>query len=518
MNSTVARKSVPNAIRPWQILLLTIFSLLLATPKPANADTAVIVGGGYKLAGSQGQIELNVTWVQQVLKNAGLSVRTYFTDGTDSANDVYVIGSDTESLDYEALVRTFDDVDSALTRYHSNTVPDNLGNTNVETLLPTLSKVWSDNTSVPLLVYNGHGGPSSDKPDQVTLKLWNDTRLTARELHSELEKNNTDLKFVFTQCYSGGFHRIAYKESSDGLLLSDAKRCGFTSESPWRLAEGCSASIETSDYRDYTTYFFAALDGTTRDGDPLTGNADRDSDGVVSLREAHLYTLENAHSTDLSRSTSEDFLTSWQPAIDRWLPRRPELPDNEYTQLFGKLASRLNFENAEPSAESNPSAKQIRARLKSNTTNMDKLNNTVYQLNNTIRNSRRTLQQAAITRWPELQSPYSAAYEDLIEKGTLAEINDWLAEQPEYPPLRENQNKLKNLANSLLETERNATQMLKLLRLRKLAWLKSDIYSKGSAADRERYERLLACESEPLANPQTGRQGERGTSVAETSQ
>ena len=71
------------------------------------ADNAVIVGGGYDLRGSQAQIELNVKWVQQVLKRAELPVHTFFTDGLNEEVDVYRVGGDDGAIAYEALARVF---------------------------------------------------------------------------------------------------------------------------------------------------------------------------------------------------------------------------------------------------------------------------------------------------------------------------------------------------------------------------------------------------------------------------
>jgi len=152
------------------------FIAMLLVGKSYATDTAIVVGGGYKLSGSQGQIEKNVKWVQSVLKEAGVSVYTYFTDGNDPAVDVHVIDSaSTAKPELEALARVFGDIEGALTRRHSNTVADNQGSTRASELMPALSNILSDTEGVPLLVFNGHGGPSRKGQDEVTLKLWDET-------------------------------------------------------------------------------------------------------------------------------------------------------------------------------------------------------------------------------------------------------------------------------------------------------------------------------------------------------
>jgi len=481
-------------VRSRHLLAVPLFvTALLVAGKNLSADTAIVVGGGYKLAGSQGQIEKNVKWVQEVLKDAGVSVHTYFTDGTDPGVDVHVIDSVTDvKPELEALARVFGDIEAALTRNHSNTVVDNQGTTKADELMPALSNLLSDASGVPLFVFNGHGGPSPNKQDEVTLKLWEDTKVTARQLHELLDEGSSDLRYVFTQCYSGGFHRLAYKDSQSGLELADATRCGFTSESAWRLAEGCSASIDSADYRDYTTFFFAALSGKTRNNEVVANVVDSDADGEISLRDAHLYTLENAYSTDLSRSTSEDFLDQWLPWLDRWLPASATLPENEYAELSQKLASRLGFEEAVPNGKE--IRKVMQAREQRHQEHLLEANG-IYREQRGIA---RKLQKQAFERWPEIASPYTQSFVSLAASGELKAVDVWLSEQPQYQTLREHQLRLHELTDLMLEAERDVIQVRKLMRLRRLARIKGSLYEKGSEEHIASYERLLACENLPL--------------------
>ncbi len=474
---------------------------LLAAPlsvsSPVRAETAIIVGGGYQLSSSQGQIELNVKWAQEVLKRSGLRVHTFFTDGDDPAVDVHVASSGIDAtIENEALTRVFSDMRSAWTHYHSNTVKDLSGGTQADQLLPAITRILSDDSPgdlPPLLVYNGHGGPSTNTADNVTLKLWNKTQVTAKEMHTLLEEDKTDLRFVLTQCYSGGFHRLAYENSSEGLALSSAQRCGFTAESSWRMSEGCSASINTEDYRDYTTFFFAALDGATRDGEPLSSPVkDYDADGLTSLRDAHLHTIENAHSTDLSRSTSEDYLSASQPWLQRWLPPKNLVPDNEYGELYRTLLARHQI------ADDQSAAKTIRTQLNKYEGIGQSLKRKLNRIAYDAHVASMALRQQSIARWPALAAPYEDSYINLISSGELTQINQWLNEQADYTTLRELQLQIPSLTDSLLDAERNAVQMRKLLRLRKLARLKAELYDTGNQQHITDYERLVSCESMPL--------------------
>ena len=322
----------------------SLLSLALLGAGAASADEAVLIGGGYTLQGSQGQIELNVRWVGNILAERGLPTTTFFTDGDAPGPDVHFAQpADAPGGPLEPLARVFGDLALERRRYREHAVPDVAGTTRRDALEPALGTLFERTSDEPLLlVYNGHGRQSPAAPAGVTLHLWDDTEMTARELHALLGRHRGDapdpFRFVFTQCYSGGFHRLAYADADDGLALADTPRCGFTAESAYRLAEGCSAGVDIGDYRDYTTFFFAALADRERDGTVLDRDPDTDADGTVTLREAHLHALEKAWSTDLSRSTSEDWLEAWQPWQLRWLPQPPSPPDNEYAELFRRLA------------------------------------------------------------------------------------------------------------------------------------------------------------------------------------
>lgn len=483
--------------------IFLLVSLLMVTINSARADQAILIGGGYNINGSQGQIELNVNWVQQVLKKANLPVITFFTDGDDPAPDVHYLqqeGTDepAEALDelakqLEPLARLFENQTINRQRYRNHIIPDVAGSTQADLLEDALTDILNSAPDDPtLIVYNGHGRQSSSTTDKVTMELWNDTQMTAAQLHSILETSNAPSRFIFTQCYSGGFHRLAYKNPESGLALSNANRCGFTAESAYRLSEGCSASIDSNDYRDYTTFFFAALNGYDRNGEILPVNTDINGDGEVSLREAHLYTLENAHSTDLSRSTSEDYLSSWQPWYLKWSAGKAGLPNNEYAKLFRDLAGKHGIP-----LSGNP-AKNIRAKMKSHVAATNDLVTRYNEIADDFYDIQQDLIYEAKSRWPALIGPYTAAFQSLVASGEILDVAQWVEEQPSYKQLLDLQLESENIANSLLDAERNITQMQKLLEFRKLAKIKNQIYQHGSQREIRDYESLVSCEDQPL--------------------
>jgi len=469
-----------------------------------RADQAVLIGGGYNINGSQGQIELNVRWVQDVLKQSELPVTTFFTDGDDPRPDVHYMQSSVPTGEHstgydqlveqlEPLARLFGNHTHNLQRYRNHEVPDVIGSTQADKLGPALTDILKSSPDDPtLIVYNGHGRQSNTSTDRVTMELWNDTQMTASELHTILDNSKAPSRFVFTQCYSGGFHRLAYANSESGLELSSTPRCGFTAESAYRLAEGCSASIDTKDYRDYTTYFFAALKGYDRSGEILPVDTDTDRDGQISLREAHFYTLENAHSTDLSRSTSEDYLSTWQPWFLKWAAGKSGLPNNEYAKLFRNLAGRHGIP-----LNGNP-AKNIRAKMDAYNKATSDLITKRDELHRKLKTVRQELINAAKNKWPSLVSPYTASFQTMAASGEMLQVAQWIEEQTSYRSLVELQIENSNITNSLLDAERNLTQMQKLLEFRKLAKIKHQLYQYGSNQQVKDYESLVSCESQPL--------------------
>ena len=485
-------------------VLILLFGLSLSSIKTVQADQAILIGGGYNPNGSQGQIELNVKWVQSVLKKANLPVTTFFTDGDDPNPDVHYLHQasdstepstvDTLAAQLEPVARLFQNQVANQRRYRNHNIEDVQQGTVADTLAQAIEDILESNPDEPnLIVFNGHGRQSKNSVDKVTMELWNDTSMTATELHSILNTSKAPNRFVFTQCYSGGFHRLAYENPEQGLTLSDTTRCGFTAESAYRLAEGCSAAVDTDDYRDYTTYFFAALDGYDRNGKLLPVETDTNGDGNVSLREAHFYTIENAHSTDLPRSTSEDYLAAWQPWFLKWTTERPILQNNEYAKLFRTLAGRHDIPLA-----GNP-AKAIRKNMQFYFNIADDLTTQQIDLQSSIANVQKTLINAAESKWPSLSKPYTAMFHAMSASGENIQVANWLREQPDYQKLVDLQNKDDAIMRTLLENERDLTQMHKMLHFRNIARLKRQIYEYGTPEQISDYEKLVACEDTPLS-------------------
>ncbi len=470
--------------------------LCIALNTVAMADEKVILlGGGYKLEGSQGQIELNLKWVQQLLEQKRKAINVYYTDGNGENPDVFLQTPIEDSLEnLQPLARIFGQHAVNSFSYRNHQVEGVLSETIASVLEPTLIDIFKKTNpdDSMLFVYNGHGSPSSSGAEKVALKLWGDTRLSAKQFHGLLDQFNedADFRYIFTQCYSGGFHRVVYDDPAKGHKLAEGQRCGFTAESSWRQSEGCSASIDIGDYRDYTTFFFAAINGKDRLGQALAADPDHNADGITDMREAHMYTLEHAHSTDLSRSSSEDYLEQWQPWFLKWIPKDGTLPDNEYAGLARAVA----INNELPEEDFVQSARKKGDDYRKAYTS---LHGEKIALREKAESIRMVILNKATAKWPQLKTPYTFAYKQLLlEKINL--VQNWILAQEGFNELRALQNKDPNLEKQLLDLERNIAQTEKILRFRQLAFLQDWLYKYGKEQDIKDYESLVSCESSPL--------------------
>jgi hypothetical protein len=188
-----------------------------------------------------------------------------------------------------------------------------------ETLKSTLGALHAGDSL--LLLYSGHGSKAPDDTSANALRLWGLSRYDVRELAGAFREVPRDaaVRFILPQCFSGAFVRSIYADPSRPRLESvTGNVCGFVSVSDDSESEGCTPGIDSGDYRDYASHFFNALVGIRQTGEPLGRKADLNGDAAVSFAEAHLDAYIHTISTDVPRTTSEEFLERWEP----WYVRR----------------------------------------------------------------------------------------------------------------------------------------------------------------------------------------------------
>jgi hypothetical protein len=479
-----------NAMRRAAVL---IAGLLFGASSAHALDHVWIIGGGPYPGHSQAQIEFNVNWVIQVL-NAGAGARqlhVYYTDGSTTGRDVVLWQAPAESkASLQPLARVFGEHGPNGERYYSNRIPNVQAGTEASDLKARLEKDFSELKpgDRALLIYNGHG--LQDQNDSA----GNTLRLSVREVDQIMSRIDptVPVRFVFTQCYSGGFARLMHPQARDTLALGEANRCGFFAESEDRMSEGCSASIKVGDYRDYSTYFFAALNGRTRTGETIGVNPDRNGDNVVSLHEAHLFALSQAHNADLPRSTSEVFLERWQPWYLRWIDTGAE-PDNVYGRMAREVAKKNDLPESGPSL-----VREVRARRQALAEKMAELEKEQESLGKEVKTLQKEIRKDIGLRWPEALSPYTLNFVQFLRKD-LDAAQDFILSHPRYPDLVAKQDRRTALEfDEMSNLDRDITQLDKILRLRNLARLQSQFERHATEQERGWYQRLQSCEGQPL--------------------
>ena len=466
--------------------VISLFCALWFTVGALQADQRIIqIGGGNRIDNSQGQIEDNVIWLSKILKKSSSDVANFFAAGNGGVKDVSLYGGPREGSPMDVLARVFDGRDASRLAFKSNDVPDLSGSMRKDEILSSLS-VLLDKAEPGrdiLLIYNGHGGNDDDDVRLNTLKVWGDERLTVPEMDKILDRapGNATVRFIFPQCYSGAFYYLIFEDPYSDKL-SGQTRCGFFSESAYEQSEGCALSTNKDEYRDYSTYFFAPLNGETRSGSALPVSADRNQDGVVSYRESHLYALMVGESKDLSRSSSEMYLESWVPWYLRW--ESVENRESEYWKIAEYVAQKhaLSMDGkvlGKLKKQLQGSIDSVMMRQKEYLTKLAKLSSEI--------------KDEIVLKWPEVLHPYTKSYIDLIN-GNLKEIVADVERLPAYSELVELQDALARLNQEELGLQRDKAQIDKILRLKNLARLERRFERFAGDREKQAYRRLLDCE------------------------
>jgi len=473
--------------------VLTFLALIaLSHSALVHAETRVwLIGGGNTLENSQGQIEENVRWLQSVFREQGVSVKTFYTDGSGEDHDVvYFAHAEERDPIWEPILRVYGSGLSYAQRTRRNSLLSVDGGTEKSLLIDALVEDFNsleDDDSV-LLVYNGHGDINTNDTRKNSLMLWQDSRLSIKELDDVLDQAPASIpvRFVLTQCFSGSFSSLIY-ENPYSDTLSEQPRCGFLAESDRREAEGCDLGTNQAEFRDYTTYFFAALQQETRIGEsiPLT-EIDLDRSGDVSFHEAHVYTLANAYSTDLSRSTRETYIEKWEPWFLRWNSFAETDAGNDYAYA----ASAVRSEHKLP---------EDGLKLLLKRRELERSEKAKYR---ELKNARQAVKAQQEHIKGLLEMPFEPKQLDDLPPKSLEDLAEQIQTLEEYNDLVRLQGEVEALNAQKLQLDRDYTQAEKLIRLSRLARLIDQFGRYSNSESREDFNRITSCEDGRL-NPAT---------------
>ena len=469
--------------------------IVLAASSPAlAADYSLLIGGGSNPGRTQFSIESNVIWFERIFQEAGFDQTiTLFGSGGANSVEVNYLAEDTESSAYASLALVFDSVEKNRLRFRpsevTNAAPRPLTQETLGSELDQLASSMGEDDSL-LLTYSGHGGRGGS-PGSNYLYLWHNTDMSAEEMQSHLLEADpgATVRFVLPQCFSGGFSAMPFQnlDFQEGLAKGPMM-CGFTSVAENQLSEGCTASVNTDDYRDYASFLFGAVSGESRDGTPMRIQADTNGDTQVSLREAHLYTVGHVHSTDVPRSTSEEFLLAMEPWTQRWASYQSAGIDNEFTEVVQALAG--DFDSVVGTREF---LMEISRRLREHASTVAAAEQKKQATREQIKDLQRSLRSELLIVWPQLASPYTEAYQQLIQT-KLDDIASWLAERQDFRRLRTLHQDYSEQVTELIDLQRELAGFHRIQRLLKLSRLHEYVIRKGDKQVRETYLALRSCE------------------------
>ncbi len=296
----------------------SLFLVGLAWGVPLRAaDYFLTIGGGYSPAGNQVSLEKNVRYFQRVLEQfypKGVDHTILFADGDDPGRDLQFRPRETGMTEArEAIAHIFGQTRHLYDHYRDHELEGVRGpsaKSELESWVGRMKDKLQPGDRVVIYV-TAHGGraPNRKTPYNTRLYLWNNQSITMRDFTAQLDRlpESVPVAVVMVQCYSGGFSHVIYQGGDASKGVAPHLRCGFFATVHTRGAAGCTPEINEENYHEYSTYFWAAVSGTTRTGKPVSG-ADLDGDGRVSFSEAHAYALSQSTTIDISVKTSDVLL------------------------------------------------------------------------------------------------------------------------------------------------------------------------------------------------------------------
>ncbi len=303
------------------------------TAKPASLPIRVlIVSGGPTPDYNQYAIESNARYLESLTARAR-SQRIYFADGSKTSRTISTlepVPNRREELALAWILNQDSPADRVVFRAPRLRRLDGAATkSNVVKAVETFAR------NVPagekgLLYFTGHGLTGRkmgllglrtvEDAQNTTYSLWRDETISTRELASALKNwpAKAPLTLVMVQCHAGGFANVLFEGGDPAKPIVNRDFCGFFAATGERQAAGCTSEVDERNYQDFTTHFFAALSGISRDGRRITG-ADWDQNGQVSGLEALSWANLHDKSIDVPLCTSDQFLRAIFPTSDATL-------------------------------------------------------------------------------------------------------------------------------------------------------------------------------------------------------
>jgi hypothetical protein len=464
------------------------------------APQALIIGGGPNPQSDQVGIESNVRYVSRLLP-PGTHLAILFADGsTTNATVEYEANPHADdppatpgARAFSLLFDTDSDDDSSL-KYR----PPKLTKIDGPSQLPSITSQFdrigrelADSPAPLFLYFTGHGSQSGGLRSHSEFDLWGrNASLSPAELARQLKKipASTPIVLVMAQCFSGGFGDLLFDGGDPTGDYLDRDFAGFYAATPDRVSAGCTDAVNEAEYKDFTSYFFAALTGQDRLGHKVTG-ADYDKDGHVGMDEAYAYSLIADESLDVPVASSDFFLRRFVKTEDEDIFKTPYSKALGWTTPAQKaaiesLSKRLRLSGEDQLGDAYGEIDAVSRRRPRQREAM-----------NRYRKAEAALRNSLLQRWPALTNPKSSRYADAKKSATR-----WLdgqAKTPEVTELFAADDALTVIENGPEYTMRQ-TLLLRYVRLAKSVILAHQLEASGDKDLIAKWDRLKKAEARPF--------------------
>ncbi|MCG8586933.1 MAG: hypothetical protein MI757_19690, partial [Pirellulales bacterium] len=330
------------------------------------------------------------------------------------------------------------------------------------------------------------------------LMLWNNESIDAKAFAGMPGKLPAEASVVIVavQCYSGGFADLIFNEADRKKGVNAARRCGFFATVHDRPAAGCTPDINEADYKEYSTYFWAALRGKTRTGQSIDP-PDYDGNGTISFDEAHAFALIESNSIDISISTSDAFLRSISKTSDKKIkglltresPLAQLLP--HATPAQRKVIEQLSAEFKLSGSNRGKDAKKLADKLSAEKKNAEKEHKTK---SGEYKKLAKDIRTAIVVKWPELTNTFNPRAIDLLANHG-DEVRKAIEAHPKFKQFWKLQEEAAAAAARKLDADRRWAKSQRLLRTLENLALVANLPKVATPDQQKRFEQLRQDES-----------------------
>lgn len=479
-----------------------------AHSQPTPAKTALplrvlIVSGGPTPEYNQYAIESNARYLESITARAR-SQRVYFADGSKTSRTILTLEPAPDVREQLVLSWITDqdppEDDIVLRAPRLRRLDGAATKSNVLQAVGNFSRSVKAGES-GLLYFTGHGSTGQIKTlfglktvedvQNTTYSLWNDETLSTRELGSALRSwpATSPLVLVMVQCHAGGFANVMFEGGDPAKPLANRDFCGFFASTGARQAAGCTSEVDERSYQDFTTHFFAALSGISRDGRRITG-ADVDRNGRISGLEALSWANLRDKSIDVPICTSDTFLRTVFPQNDATWLRTP------YSQILSSakpwqkatlngLSQMLNLKGETRLSQAQTAQIRLADRLKNEEAEDAPID---YQKND-LGLRFYALDKGLRTRFPDLKAPRNSARYAAARRAALR----WLKTQPKDVEIVASA--YQQWLRSAETTGVREAMFSRFLTAARTVVLEKRLNQSGTAAQKAAFARLRAAES-----------------------